>query len=80
MSDTRPDRATSLGATGGLPGANAAPRAAELTGDELDGTVATGDVPTTPIDPAGGVDADDAADHGVVDLESIDRETRQRDS
>jgi hypothetical protein len=39
---TESQRAASVGSTGGLPGANAAPRTAELAADELDDTVATG--------------------------------------
>ncbi len=39
------ERATSVGATGGLPGANANPRAAEMTPDEIESTVAAGDMP-----------------------------------
>ncbi len=78
MSQT--ERATSLGATGGLPGANAVPEASELTADELDDTVATGDVATTPTDPASDTDADDTVDNGLVDVESIDRETRTADT
>jgi hypothetical protein len=36
--------APSVGATGGLPGANAAPRTAQVTPDEIESTVARGDV------------------------------------
>jgi hypothetical protein len=53
-----PRRATSLGATGGLPGANAVPQASELSPDELDDTVNPGDVVTTPVDPSMGPDVD----------------------
>ena len=52
MSDPSPER--SAGATGGLPGANAAPQNSELSDDERDETVATADV--APVD-AGGADA-----------------------
>jgi hypothetical protein len=47
------DRASSVGATGGLPGANADPRTAELAPSEIESTVAAGAVPggTVP-DPA----------------------------
>jgi hypothetical protein len=38
-------RASGLGATGGLPGANADPRASEVTPDEIESTVAAGDMP-----------------------------------
>lgn len=47
------ERAHTLGATGGLPGANADPRAAEMTPDEIESTVAAGDAPGTAApDPA----------------------------
>jgi hypothetical protein len=59
---SEPHRATSLGQTGGLPGANAAPQAAEATPDDVKDTVATGDVGTTPYDPVAGTDADTVAD------------------
>jgi len=39
------ERATSVGATGGLPGANADPRTAEMAPEELESTVAAGDMP-----------------------------------
>ena len=39
------ERASSVGATGGLPGANADPRAAELAPNEIESTVAAGDMP-----------------------------------
>ena len=38
-------RASGLGATGGLPGANADPRASEVTPEEIESTVAAGDMP-----------------------------------
>ena len=41
---TERPRETSVGATGGLPGENAAPQNSELTDDQLDDTVAMGDV------------------------------------
>ena len=49
-----PPRAGSIGATGGLPGDNADPRAAELAPDEIADTVAMADV----------ADTDDRADEG----------------
>ena len=39
------ERAHGVGATGGLPGANADPRTAELTPNEIESTVAAGDMP-----------------------------------
>jgi hypothetical protein len=39
------ERAQSVGATGGLPGANADPRTAELAPEEIESTVAAGDLP-----------------------------------
>ena len=39
---TDEQRAHSVGATGGLPGANAAPATSEVPADDLDDTVATG--------------------------------------
>ena len=39
------ERAHGLGATGGLPGANADPRTAELAPQEIESTVAAGDAP-----------------------------------
>jgi hypothetical protein len=39
------ERASSVGATGGLPGANADPRTAELAPQEIESTVAAGDAP-----------------------------------
>lgn len=38
-------RAHSVGATGGLPGANADPRTAEMAPEEIESTVAAGDMP-----------------------------------
>ncbi len=58
---TDPQRAASLGATGGLPGANAVPEASELTARELADTVATGDVTTDPVDPETGRDVEASA-------------------
>ena len=52
------ERAQSVGATGGLPGANADPRTAELAPDEIESTVAAGDMPgdaaPDPADELGG--------------------------
>ena len=59
---TQKRQETSVGATGGLPGANTAAQASELAPDELEDTVATGDVATTPVDPGLGVDVDTVAD------------------
>jgi hypothetical protein len=39
------ERAHGVGATGGLPGANADPRTAELAPNEIESTVAAGDAP-----------------------------------
>jgi hypothetical protein len=39
------ERARSVGATGGLPGANADPRTAEVAPEEIESTVAGGDMP-----------------------------------
>jgi hypothetical protein len=39
------ERAQSVGATGGLPGANADPRTAELPPEEIESTVAAADLP-----------------------------------
>ena len=39
------ERAHSVGATGGLPGANADPRTAEVAPEEIESTVAAGDMP-----------------------------------
>jgi hypothetical protein len=41
---TEQQREHSVGATGGLPGANAAPQNSELSDDERDETVSAGDV------------------------------------
>ncbi|HYY10296.1 MAG TPA: hypothetical protein VE781_05120 [Kineosporiaceae bacterium] len=46
------ERASSVGATGGLPGANASPLAAEMDPADLDSTVAAGDAPGSVPDPA----------------------------
>ena len=60
------ERASSVGATGGLPGANADPRTAELAPEELESTVAAGDMPgdaaPDPADQLGG--AADGAEEG----------------
>jgi hypothetical protein len=53
------ERASGVGATGGLPGANADPRTAELAPEEIESTVAAGDMPGDAApDPAGDLDAD----------------------
>lgn len=39
--ENSPDRATSLGETGGLPGRNAAPQASQLSEDEMADTVSS---------------------------------------
>jgi hypothetical protein len=53
------ERASSVGATGGLPGANADPRTAELAPQEIESTVAAGDAPGDSVpDPAEDLDAD----------------------
>jgi hypothetical protein len=69
------ERAHGVGATGGLPGANADPRTAELAPEEIESTVAAGD-------PVGG-DLTDLIDgeveaRPVVDDEGVDL-TRGRD-
>lgn len=47
------ERAHSVGATGGLPGANADPRAAEMAPADIASTVAAGDAPGNAVpDPA----------------------------
>jgi hypothetical protein len=67
------ERAQTVGATGGLPGANADPRTAELAPDEIESTVAAGDMPgdaaPDPADEFGGAgdsvpDVDDDLDAG----------------
>jgi hypothetical protein len=57
------ERAHSVGTTGGLPGANADPRTAEMAPEDLESTVAAGDAPGSVPDPA----------EEIVDL---DRENR----
>ncbi len=59
------DRAQSVGATGGLPGANADPRTAELAPNEIESTVAAGAMPggTVP-DPAETLTGDAGGDPG----------------
>lgn len=57
---SEPERAPSVGATGGLPGANAAPEASRLPADEL-AVVQSGDLQTTPTDPVTGRDVDELA-------------------
>jgi hypothetical protein len=60
------ERAQSVGATGGLPGANADPRTAELAPNEIESTVAAGDMPgdaaPDPADALGGAGTPDEAD------------------
>jgi hypothetical protein len=46
------ERAHSVGATGGLPGANADPRTAETPAEDIESTVAAGDPPGSVPDPA----------------------------
>jgi hypothetical protein len=46
------ERAHSIGATGGLPGANADPRTAETAPEDIESTVAAGDPPGSVPDPA----------------------------
>ena len=62
------ERAQSVGATGGLPGANADPRTAELAPNEIESTVAAGDMPgdaaPDPADELGGATTDEH-DHGL---------------
>ena len=77
------ERAQSVGATGGLPGANADPRTAELAPDEIESTVAAGDMPgdaaPDPADELGGAaegedlrrrEGDLDADGGEADAEA----------
>ena len=60
------ERAQSVGATGGLPGANADPRTAELAPSEIESTVAAGDMPgdaaPDPADELGGAGASGEGD------------------
>src|SRR5919199_2308529 len=62
-------RAQSVGATGGLPGANADPRTAELAPEEIESTVAAGDMPgdaaPDPADEFGAGPGPDEHDHGL---------------
>jgi hypothetical protein len=61
------ERAHGVGATGGLPGANADPRTAELAPEEIESTVAAADFPGDAVaDPA-----DELADR---DADSADEE------
>ena len=46
------ERASGKGATGGLPGANADPRTAEMAPEEIESTVAAADFPGAAPDPA----------------------------
>jgi hypothetical protein len=57
------ERAHTVGATGGLPGANADPRTAEMAPEDIDSTVAAGDPPGSVPDPA----------EEIVDLEGDGR-------
>jgi hypothetical protein len=69
MGENEHVRAHSIGATGGLPGANADPRASRLTADELASTVSRGDPPDpgSPASPeALGVDRDVGTDSAVT--------------
>lgn len=50
--EDQPDRATTVGETGGLPGRNAAPEASQLSEDEMADTVSG-------AGPAGGTAADE---------------------
>jgi hypothetical protein len=47
MTDPEQQHASTVGQTGGLPGANAAPGANEISDDERAATVATGDATDT---------------------------------
>jgi hypothetical protein len=46
------ERASGVGTTGGLPGANADPRTAEMAPEDIDSTVAAGNPPGSVPDPA----------------------------
>jgi hypothetical protein len=63
------ERAQSVGATGGLPGANADPRTAEVAPSEIESTVAGGDMPgdaaPDPADEFGAGPGPDEHDHGL---------------
>jgi hypothetical protein len=63
------ERATSVGATGGLPGANADPRTAQVAPEEIESTVAGGDMPGDAApDPFDELRDDDAlADDALTD-------------
>ncbi len=65
------ERAQSVGATGGLPGANADPRASEMDPQDLESTVAAGDAPggTVP-DPADELDAAGSGGDRADDLDA----------
>jgi len=69
MSDVQ--RAPSVGATGGLPGTNAAPQTREPSQDDLD-LVQSGDLRTTPTDPVADRDADDPVDEQDADPRGSD--------
>ena len=62
------ERAHSVGATGGLPGANADPRTAELAPSEIESTVAAGDMPgdaaPDPADVLGGAGTGESTEGG----------------
>ena len=61
-------RATGLGATGGLPGANADPRASEVAPEEIESTVAGGDMPGDAVpDPADAFRDDDEDPDALTD-------------
>jgi hypothetical protein len=72
------ERAQSVGATGGLPGANADPRTAELAPNEIESTVAAGDMPgdaaPDPADTLGGAATGDPADDLDADGSEADAE------
>jgi len=72
------ERAHSVGATGGLPGANADPRASELAPSEIESTVAAGDMPGDAApDPADELGA--ASDPAARSLEGGDLARREGD-
>jgi hypothetical protein len=67
------ERASSVGATGGLPGANADPRTAEMAPQEIESTVAAGDMPgdaaPDPADELGDVGGDLTRREGDLDAD-----------
>ncbi len=68
-----------MGATGGLPGANAAPETEELPDIELQEVASPQDGPSAPFDPAAGTDADTAVDQATVDVQEVDAGQRELD-